>query len=279
MLFAIPRYLTRLSGARRSLSPRLLPGLAFRLCTPVTSMPTKTDVPARFARLVTSQVLPKWHLYLLFACAPLRPAAVSRPARLRGSHRPGPGLNERGSRLWAPARLRLAREPRGCPLTGFLDLLGRCANRPGRRAPSTCGDAEVRGVPLLVCCRRGGGVAGRPSRPRHAGAPAPRPLPPRYRPFGSRAVGRRGGSRGRRCAPAVGGRGDHLSPGLRRLGGPARPPCASRGRMPRGAFARGRFWYRRGGAAWAGAAQPLAVGCLRLGTLPWLALCPASLSG
>ena len=56
MLFAIPRYLTRLSGARRGLSPRLLPGLAFRLCTPVTSMPTKTDVPARFARLVTSQV-------------------------------------------------------------------------------------------------------------------------------------------------------------------------------------------------------------------------------
>ena len=150
---------------------------------------------------------------------------------------------------------------------------------PGRRALSTCGDVEVRGVPFLVCCRRGGGVAGRPSRPRHAGAPAPRPLPPRYRPFGSRAVGRRGGSRGRRCAPAVGGRGDHLSPGLRRLGGPARPPCAPRGRMPRGAFARGRFWYRRGGAAWAGAAQPLAVGCPRLGTLPWLALCPASLSG
>ena len=150
---------------------------------------------------------------------------------------------------------------------------------PGRRPPSTCGDAEVRGVPFLVCYRRGGGVAGRPSRPRHAGAPAPRPLPPRYRPFGSRAVGRRGGSRGRRCAPAVGGRGDHLSPGLRRLGGPARPPCASRGRMPRGAFARGRFWYRRGGAAWAGAAQPLAVGCPRLGRLPWLALCPASLSG
>ena len=205
-------------------------------------------------------VLPKWHLYLVFGCAPLRPAAVSRPARLRGSHRLGTGLNERGSRRWAPARLRLARQPRGCPVTGSLDFLGRCANRPGRRAPSTCGDAEVRGVPLLVCCRRGGGVAGRPSRPRHAGAPAPRPLPPRYRPFGSRAVGRRGGSRGRRCAPAVGGRGDHLSPGLRRLGGPARPPCASRGRMPRGAFARGRFWYRRGGAAWAGAAQPLAVG-------------------
>ena len=188
-------------------------------------------------------------------------------------------MNERGSRRWAPARLRLAREPRGCRLTGTLDLLGRCPEPPGRRAPSTCGDAEVRGVPLLVCCRRGGGVAGRPSRPRHAGAPAPRPLPPRYRPFGSRAVGRRGGSRGRRCAPAVGGRGDHLSPGLRRLGGPARPPCASRGRMPRGAFARGRFWYRRGGAAWAGAAQPLAVGCPRLGTLPWLALCPSSLRG
>ena len=188
---------------------------------------------------------------LFFGCAPLRPAAVSRPARLRGSHRPGTGLNERGSRRWAPARLRLAREPRGCRLTGTLDLLGRCPEPPGRRAPSTCGDAEVRGVPLLVCCRRGGGVAGRPSRPRHAGAPAPRPLPPRYRPFGSRAVGRRGGSRGRRCAPAVGGRGDHLSPGLRRLGGPARPPCAPRGRMPRGAFARGRFWYRRGGAAWA----------------------------
>jgi len=77
-----------------------------------------------------AQVLPKWHLYLLFGCAPLRPAAVSRPARLRGSHRPGPGLNERGSRRWAPARLRLARQPRGCPATGFLDFLGFCANRP-----------------------------------------------------------------------------------------------------------------------------------------------------
>ena len=161
----------------------------------------------------TAQRLTKVASLLFFGCAPLRPTAVSRPARLRGSHRPGPGLNERGSRPWAPARLRSARQPRGCPVTGFLDFLGRCANRPGRRAPSTCGDAEVRGVPLLVCCRRGGGVAGRPSRPRHAGAPAPRPLPPRYRPFGSRAVGRRGGSRGRRCAPAVGGRGDHLSPG------------------------------------------------------------------
>ena len=29
---------------------------------------------------------------------------------------------------------------------------------PGRRAPSTCGDAEVRGVPFLVCCRRGGSL-------------------------------------------------------------------------------------------------------------------------
>ena len=65
-----------------------------------------------------------------FGCAPLRPAAVSRPARLRGSHRPRPGLNERGSRLWAPSRLRLAREPRGCRLTGPMDFLGFCANRP-----------------------------------------------------------------------------------------------------------------------------------------------------
>ena len=33
-----------------------LPGLALRLCTPVTSMPTKTDMPARHARLGISLV-------------------------------------------------------------------------------------------------------------------------------------------------------------------------------------------------------------------------------
>ena len=39
------------------MSPRqLLPGLALRLCTPVTSMPTKTDMPARHARLGISLV-------------------------------------------------------------------------------------------------------------------------------------------------------------------------------------------------------------------------------
>ena len=46
------------AGARLGpMSPRqLLPGLALRLCTPVTSMPTKTDMPARHARLGISLV-------------------------------------------------------------------------------------------------------------------------------------------------------------------------------------------------------------------------------
>ena len=56
MLFAIPRYLTRIVRGPAGLVTQALPGLAFRLCTPVTSMPTKTDVTARLARLVTSLV-------------------------------------------------------------------------------------------------------------------------------------------------------------------------------------------------------------------------------
>ena len=56
MLLQFPCTSPELAGARRGLSPRLWPGLASRLCTPVTSMPTKTDVTARLARLVTSLV-------------------------------------------------------------------------------------------------------------------------------------------------------------------------------------------------------------------------------
>ena len=91
---------------------QLLPGLALRLCTPVTSMPTKTDMPARHARLGISLVLLSSHV--------TRPFRRSSPVR---------------TRFRRPRRAPLAAVPMGYSTGRCRSVRRRAKNKSGPARP------------------------------------------------------------------------------------------------------------------------------------------------